>query len=125
MSEKEISGKRRAILVLDDSETFQKTMKLYFEKKGIDVYTSSSVSEACRVLGRKEIDLVLLDFELKGINSGIELLNKLKKYSIFDPKIYACSGTEEDNKMLLEAGCHGIVGKDLIIIKELVLRELN
>ncbi len=110
----------RAILVLDDSETFQKTVKLFFEKKGIEVYTSNSVSEACRILGREKIDIILLDYELKGINSGVELLNKLKKYAIFDVQIYACSGTDEDNEMLLKSGCTGIVGKDLIKIKELI-----
>ena len=109
------------ILVVDDSEIFLQAVTAYFTKRGIRVYTSRSVSEACLLVGRNPgIDIMFLDFHLNGINDGTELLKKLKKYSMNHIRIFACSASDSENRKLLEYGCDGVTGKDLAGIKQVV-----
>lgn len=67
------------ILLVDDDRIFRDEFKYSFEEYGI--IEASCGEEAIKILKRpNEIDLVILDVRMPGIN-GIEVLSKIKKMS--------------------------------------------
>lgn len=67
------------VLLVDDDQIFRSEFKDSFEEYGIT--EASSGDEALKILKKpNEIDLVILDVRMPGIN-GIEVLTKIKKMS--------------------------------------------
>lgn len=67
------------VLLVDDDQIFRSEFKDSFEEYGIK--EASSGDEALKILKKpNEIDLVILDVRMPGIN-GIEVLTKIKKMS--------------------------------------------
>lgn len=70
------------ILIVDDDSIFRSEFKECFQEYGIA--EASSGEEALHILKKpNEIDLVLLDVRMSGMN-GIEVLNRMRKFS---PKV--------------------------------------
>lgn len=108
------------ILLVDDSKIQQKMLKSLLEKEGYALFIAEKVSEGLRIIGSEKISLVLIDFYLAGINDGTALVNKVRKYG-FDIPVYAISGSEENSRELLAAGCNGVLSKDPLEIKNFIL----
>ena len=68
---------RPRILVVDDSTIIHKTIKGYIEND-YDISTALSGSAALRFLQTKEVNLILLDYEMPGMN-GAEVLKALRE----------------------------------------------
>lgn len=108
---------RKKILVVDDSRIEQKMLKTLLEKDGFTVYPAPTVSEGFQILGTEDIGVVLVDFYLAGINTGVAMVEKLRRYKV-DVKIYSISSSDETGRDLLNAGCDGIISKDPKVIKK-------
>ncbi len=77
------SGRRLAVLVVDDEPALREVLSLRIADWGYDVSTVADVAEAERVLDRQPPDLVLCDVVLPG-GSGLELLKRIKRQ---DPRL--------------------------------------
>lgn len=67
---------RNTILLVDDEDIFRKEFKEYFDE--YNIIEASSGEEAIKILKEpNEIDLVILDVKMSGIN-GIEVLERIK-----------------------------------------------
>ena len=66
------------VLIVDDEKDFVEMLSLRLEEAGESV-TSAFSGEACLdILGKKDIDVVLLDIKMPGMD-GITALRKIKK----------------------------------------------
>jgi two-component system, NtrC family, nitrogen regulation response regulator NtrX len=65
------------ILIVDDEKNIRRTLRMVLEGEGQTVHEAGSIAEAESVLGRTEIDVILLDVKL-GDDNGLDLLRTLK-----------------------------------------------
>ena len=68
------------VLVVDDDVAFGRTLARSLRRRGYEVTTCTSASEARDTLPAEEIDVVVLDYQLPD-GSGLELLEELKPAS--------------------------------------------
>ncbi|HKV11046.1 MAG TPA: sigma-54 dependent transcriptional regulator [Thermoanaerobaculia bacterium] len=66
------------ILVVDDEEVLQDVLTFLIRKQGHNVFSALSGEEGLEILGREEIDLVLLDLMLPGIQ-GMDVLREIRR----------------------------------------------
>lgn len=72
----DLLNKRARVLVIDDSTIIHKTIKNYLERD-YDISTAISGFAALRFLKTKEVDLILLDYEMPEMD-GIEVLKAIR-----------------------------------------------
>jgi two-component system nitrogen regulation response regulator NtrX len=73
-----LSPVRPRILVVDDEDAIRRSLAMMFEFEGFDCETASSGPEAVQVIERAEIDLVILDVKMAGLD-GLETLRLLRE----------------------------------------------
>jgi DNA-binding NtrC family response regulator len=66
------------VLLVDDEEEFVETLAQRLEVREFDVTTALSGADALERLEREEVDLVILDLQMPGVD-GIEVLRKIKE----------------------------------------------
>ena len=66
------------LLKVDDEERFLKTTKALMEKRQCVVATAPGGIEALDLLARQEVDVVILDVKMPGMD-GVEVLGRIKK----------------------------------------------
>ena len=82
------------ILVVEDDPALRKCMQLCLEKEGYEAVGISSFEEArIRLLGDR-FDLVIIDYQLSGGKTGLELLVLLKDLNPETPAIVVSGCTE-------------------------------
>jgi DNA-binding NtrC family response regulator len=71
--------KRATILIVDDEDSVQKNLVAYLEDEGFSVLTSHSGEEGLELVNRNQVDCVIVDMRLPGMdgNSFIALAHKL------------------------------------------------
>lgn len=70
--------KKYTILIVDDEHEFQKMLANRLEQRGFVVLKAYSCMEALSIIDSSNIDLVILDIAMPGID-GIEALKLIKK----------------------------------------------
>jgi DNA-binding NtrC family response regulator len=65
------------ILIVDDEKNIRRTLRMVLEGEGHTVHEAGSIAEAEVVIGREDVDVVLLDVKL-GDDNGLDLLRTLK-----------------------------------------------
>jgi DNA-binding NtrC family response regulator len=65
------------LMLVDDEKRFLSTTQKLLEKKGYDVTTASSGLEALEQLRQKDMDVVVLDVKMPGMD-GLEVLKIIK-----------------------------------------------
>ena len=65
------------ILIVDDEEGIRESLSGIFEDEGYDVITARSGEEALKILKEQNVDLILLDVWLPGID-GVQTLKEIK-----------------------------------------------
>lgn len=86
----------KVILAVDDDIFFLEIVKLMLENIGfLKIETARSYDEAKRVLAEKEIDLVLLDIELDGDKSGIDIARDIQAMQIDLPIVFMTATYDE------------------------------
>ncbi len=115
------------ILVVDEEIDILEVTKKFFNKRGFDVFIASNGMEAFRLIKDENPDLVLLDFNLPGMN-GVEVLKKTRE-SKLDTKIIMVTGFDTE-KVINETkglGIQDYVHKplDLDKLEKIVIAALN
>jgi excisionase family DNA binding protein len=67
---------RSTILVVDDEEALRELMTTALQTKQRDVLTAGSGEEALEIVKRQDVDLVLLDLSMPGLN-GVQTFREL------------------------------------------------
>src|SRR3712207_6330560 len=65
------------ILVVDDEESVAVTMQAVLEQEGYRVWSATSATQARRLFGQEELDVVLLDLRVD-TTDGIDLMRELR-----------------------------------------------
>ena len=68
------------VLLVDDDAALLEVMTIVLSSEGYRVVTASDGAEALQELGRKDLDIVVLDVMLPRI-SGFEVLKKIREKS--------------------------------------------
>ncbi len=104
------------ILIIDDSATARKAIRKSVGMAPLDiagVHEAAGGEEAFDVLDAEEIDLILLDFHMDGMNGG-EIVDRLigDETTCQIPIIMISSDRSEDRiNELKEKGVHDFIGK--------------
>ncbi len=77
------SSSRIRLLLVDDEVSFVNVLSKRITRRGIDVTSAYSGSEAIQIFRRQEFDVVVLDLKMEDMD-GIEVLKIFKK---MDPEI--------------------------------------
>ena len=72
-----------SILVVDDEPNYQIVLSELLKDEGYEVFTADSAEAALPLLRTTDLDLVLTDMKMPGMD-GIEFLKKIKE---FDPEL--------------------------------------
>jgi DNA-binding NtrC family response regulator len=65
------------ILILDDEEQFTEELSEFFQNSGFEAFEANTHTKAKELLKKHEIDLLILDVRLPGIN-GLDVLKEVK-----------------------------------------------
>lgn len=102
------------ILVLDDDSGILMLLKRALERAGYRVVGASTLAEAETALMREDagIDLIVLDYNLSGTQSGLEFFRTLSGRGVAPPSILA-TGFSDEKRVLeaLRAGVRDVVRK--------------
>ncbi len=100
------------VLLVDDQPTNIKVLEAMLEPQGYDLRTAASGEEALDVLSGNEIDLVLLDIVMPGID-GYEVCRRLRQEpaTAFLPVVMVTASGDEQKAKALEAGADDFLTK--------------
>jgi two-component system nitrogen regulation response regulator NtrX len=101
----------RRILVVDDEERIRVTLSNILEREGYKVISCERGEDALFILEREEVDLVLLDIRLPGMD-GVEVLERITK--IEDPPeviMISAHGTVEIAVRATKLGAYDFIEK--------------
>lgn len=68
----------KSVLVVDDDAMNLKMAEMFLKKAGFEIIKAVSGAECLEILGKEQVELVLLDVEMPEMN-GIETLEKIKE----------------------------------------------
>ncbi|MHC4960153.1 MAG: response regulator, partial [Planctomycetota bacterium] len=115
------------VLVVDDEAVIRNLAGDMLRFLGYDVLFADSGSKALDICGREEVDLVILDFVMPGMD-GAETLRELRKLDA-SVKVLIASGFHLDVNMgdLRREGAAGFIGKPFIVasLSRAVARALD
>jgi DNA-binding response OmpR family regulator len=98
--------RKLTILLAEDHNSLRDIVSVYLMRQGYHVRTAGSGKTALEILAAEEIDLLLLDLMLPGLD-GFEVLRRLREERGEDgPYVVVVSAltTEEDRKKVQELG---------------------
>jgi DNA-binding NtrC family response regulator len=109
------------IMLVDDEEGFLSTTRNVLERKGINVETATSGSEALEKLTQENIDVVILDVKMPGMD-GVSALKAIKsRYPSIEVIMLTGHGTVESALDGLRAGASDYLTKP-VDIDELIAK---
>lgn len=102
---------KRKILLVDDNEDFLDSTKDVLEDEGFDVQIASSGEEAVRRVGEEDLDLVVMDIKMPGLN-GVESFIQMKKHKP-GIRVIMCTAYIVDGliRQALEEGAYTVLNK--------------
>lgn len=107
------SPRKLTILLAEDHSSLRDIVSVYLMRQGYHVRTAGSGHSALEVLEAEEVDLLLLDLMLPGMD-GFEVLRRLREKRQNDlPYVVVVSAltTEPDRKKAQELGCDDYLPK--------------
>jgi two-component system response regulator AtoC len=75
-----MNQKRNTILVIDDDPGLRKSLSAFLKKNGYEIISGENGEQGLQLLKNNEVDLVLLDIRMPGMD-GITVLKEIKKLS--------------------------------------------
>ena len=92
------------LLLVDDEERFLKTTKSLLNKRNCSVFTATDGIRAMQILGAEQIDVIVLDIKMPGID-GVEVLRRIKaKYPMIEVIMLTGHSTTESAVQGLKTG---------------------
>jgi PAS domain S-box-containing protein len=117
------------VLVVDDDEGILRLARKSLERAGCRVATCSSVASARENLAVSAPDLLVLDFQLNGVETGLDFFRRLRAEGVRIPAILVTGFTDESRVIeALRAGVSDVVPKSgdyLDYLPEAVERVLS
>jgi adenylate cyclase len=103
---------RTRVLVVDDQPTNIKVMEAMLAPRGYDVRTAASGEEALAALSERDIDLVLLDIVMPGLD-GYQVCRRIREdpAPAFLPVVMVTASGDEQKIKALEAGADDFLTK--------------
>ena len=108
------------VLVVDDDAQMMKAMSNALRARGYDVVTAATGERALELTTEEELDLVLLDLGLPGIE-GHEVIRRLRAWSELPVIVVSVRDGQEEKVAALDAGADDFVTKPFGM-KELLAR---
>jgi two-component system KDP operon response regulator KdpE len=102
--------KQFRILVVDDEPRIIKFIKLRLKASGYQVVTAESGLEALELARREDLDLMVLDVAMPGMD-GFETLAELRAFSALPVIILSAKGTSTDKIQGLDLGADDYLSK--------------
>ncbi|MBI3006282.1 MAG: response regulator [Ignavibacteriales bacterium] len=101
------------VLIVDDEDSFRKTLSATLLKGGLDVEECNSGEGALYALKQNRFDVIVLDFKMDGM-SGLSVLQWMNEQKIETPVIML-SGAGSDNIAIeaIKFGAYDYIRKDL------------
>ena len=114
-------SQNHTILIVDDEDSILETFVGVFEKRGDRVYSARCGEEAQKVMGRAEIEVVVLDVKMPGL-SGIDVLRWIKKaYPLTEVVMMTGYASIDDGVFVLKEGADDYLIKPFRDLDEVVL----
>lgn len=114
----------KTILVIDDDEMLRNTLAVGLRKAEFDVVRAESAEQALEILNRINVDAVVLDRMMAGMD-GLTFLKQIRKNGNNTPVIMLTALSGADNAIDgLEGGANDYMAKPFQL-KELILRLNN
>ncbi len=115
------------VLVVDDEEGVRATLHEFIEYEGYKCSSAADAQEAFDVLGREEVDVVITDIKMPGMD-GLELTEAITKKYDSDVIVFTSYGGEFSYEEAMEKGASDFALKpirpaELIARLKRVLRE--
>ncbi len=112
------SATRARVLLVDDDETFRRVMAAELTRRGYNVVTASSGSEAVERAPHMDVDVILLDLRLPDMD-GIEVLERLRDRNSSSPGVVVLTGhgTIDTAIRAIRLGAHDYLEKPCQIEK--------
>lgn len=92
------------VLCVDDDVDLLRVMEILLKRRGFDVVTASSGSEALEIFQRIRCSAVVLDYAMPGLNGG-EVAKKLRTVNRKLPIIVHTGYSEVDDPLLAYTDC--------------------
>ena len=108
------------VLVVDDDSQMRRAVTNALTARGYAVVTATSGEAALSVMAEEQLDLVLLDLGLPGIE-GHEVIKRLRSWSELPVIVISVRETQEEKVAALDAGADDYVAKPFGM-KELLAR---
>ncbi len=117
------------ILVVDDDQELRNLLSRFLRKHGLRVDVAAGGQEMKRILGRANINLIVLDRAMPG-EDGLQLCRKLRETTRIPVILLTLLGSDTDRILGLEAGADDYVQKpfnpqELLARIRAVLRRAN
>lgn len=124
---KDIFKKKGVFLIVDDDKSIRDFLKLFLKKKGFqNVETVESGQEALAIVEKEDINLVLLDVRMPGMD-GIEVLRAIKKIRKDIPVVMVTAYPDEEKaKEAMKEGAYDYIIKpfDLFYLEVTLLTKI-
>ena len=98
------------VLVADDESEIRQLLRLYLEKDGYQVLEAENGIEAVNLLAKEEIDLILLDIMMPGMD-GYQVLRKVRENSNIPVMILSAKNQDVDKILGLDLGADDYLAK--------------
>ena len=113
--------KKDTLLIVDDEEHTLNGLKEIMSQEGYNVFTALSAEDGIDHLSKQDIDLVITDLQLPGMD-GLELSrNVLKDYPATQVVIITAFGTVESAVQAMKDGVYNYITKPIKNIDELLV----
>ena len=114
---------KKKILIVDDDKRLRELLKDYLNKKNLEIFLCSDLSEAKEIQSFILFDLIILD-RMMPTGDGIELIKTIKKNSNIPVIMLTALGTDENKIEGLKTGSDDYISKPFEP-EELYLRICN
>lgn len=98
------------VLIADDEREIRNLLRLYLEKDGYQVLEAGDGIQAAKLIAKEEIDLVLLDIMMPGMD-GYQVLRKIRENSNIPVMILSAKNQDVDKILGLDLGADDYLAK--------------
>ena len=111
---------RRKLLIIDDDLLVRRSVAVYLQDSGFDVYEATDASELCTAIEEFQPELVITDLRMPG-SDGLQVLQRVKKSRQGLPVIIISgAGSVGDVVEALRLGASDYLVKPIIDMEVLV-----